>query len=147
MRPLGGEGDEGAQGRRLHPHTPEERRRVQSSDIQRHYVWKAREFETLWKDLLLLQEDGGEVESRFLGALVLEDQGGGLSTDPDEYLIVDGQQRLLTLTLLLVAIAEQASMIGTPKAKEYATQLTKLWVLNQATRISDEAKVLPTLSD
>lgn len=115
--------------------------------FQRHYVWKAREFETLWKDLLLLQEEGGEVESRFLGALVLEDQGGGLSTDPDEYLIVDGQQRLLTLTLLLVAIAEQASLIGTPEGKEYAVQLTKLWVLNQATRISDEAKVLPTLSD
>lgn len=52
------------------------------------------------------RDKGGEVQSRFLGALVFEDQGGGLSTDSDEYLIIDGQQRLITLCILLAAIAD-----------------------------------------
>lgn len=115
--------------------------------FQRHYVWRSKEFQTLWRDISLLQEEGGEIESRFLGALVLEDQGGGLSTDPDEYLIVDGQQRLLTISLLLVAIAEEANGIGTKEAKTFASRLTRQWILNQASRIADEPKVLPTLAD
>jgi hypothetical protein len=115
--------------------------------FQRHYVWKGEQFETLWQDITLLLEVGGEVESRFLGALVLEDQGGGLSTDPDEYLIVDGQQRLLTLQLVLAAIAAEADALGTPEAKTFAAQNAKLWLVNQSTRIAEQLKVLPTLED
>lgn len=115
--------------------------------FQRHYIWKEKQFEVLWSDFSLLGEEGGEVESRFLGALVLEDQGGGLATDPDEYLIVDGQQRLLTIYLVLIAVAERAHALGTARAKSFAIDMTRQWLVNQASKVADTAKVLPTLED
>lgn len=115
--------------------------------FQRHYVWQQHQFDLLWSDLGLLQEDGGEIESRFLGAIVLEDQGRGLATDPDEYVIVDGQQRLLTLYLLLVAIAQDAHSQHSPAAKTFAGDLVRQWLINQGSKIAGEAKVTPTLAD
>ena len=115
--------------------------------FQRHYVWKQKQFDLLWTDLSLLREEGGEVDSRFLGALVLEDQGGGLATDPDEYLIVDGQQRLLTIYLALIAIAERAHGTGDPAGETFARDIARQHLVNQGSRVRDEAKVIPTLED
>ena len=65
---------------------------------QRDFAWTQEEVDLLWQDLInALEEDRGEY---FLGAIVLapnKDDGQILE-------IVDGQQRLATLSMMLAAI-------------------------------------------
>jgi len=65
---------------------------------QRDYSWTDEEIDTLWQDLTAVIEDGrGEY---FLGAIVLSPP----ENDEQTLEIVDGQQRLATLTMILSAI-------------------------------------------
>lgn len=71
---------------------------------QRDYVWKEVNWKELWIDLqFTLQNDNKIPWSHFLGTIVLnqaEDKDNGL----DKYEIIDGQQRMMTIYLLLIAI-------------------------------------------
>lgn len=73
--------------------------------FQRPYAWERTEWQALWDDLLEVHEAG--MQSRhFLGAVVVveEDIRGLVPT----FTLIDGQQRLLTLSLLLHALAREA---------------------------------------
>lgn len=63
--------------------------------FQRDYAWEEEQWEDLWTDLmeLLAQPD----QRHFLGTLVLESKGF-------DAVVIDGQQRLATLTILALAI-------------------------------------------
>ncbi|MCC7485537.1 MAG: DUF262 domain-containing protein [Burkholderiales bacterium] len=66
---------------------------------QRDYSWEEEQWEDLWNDLLELR--GRPDDRHYMGALVVEGKSDR------EFLIIDGQQRLATLTLLaLAAIAK-----------------------------------------
>lgn len=71
--------------------------RFQVPQFQREYAWEREEVEEFFSDL----QRGLTEDSYFLGLIVLT--GPGLPKD-----IVDGQQRLLTLTLLASAVFHQA---------------------------------------
>jgi uncharacterized protein with ParB-like and HNH nuclease domain len=61
---------------------------------QRDYSWKEDNWEDLWADILLLSE----VNSiHYLGAIVLQSKGN------DIFSIIDGQQRLTTITIIALA--------------------------------------------
>ena len=63
---------------------------------QRDYSWSEEQWEDLWNDVLDLRQDP---ETRhYLGALVVE------GTSDRDFLIIDGQQRLATLSLLALAV-------------------------------------------
>ena len=63
---------------------------------QRDYSWSPEEWEDLWDDIAGLRSD---TENRhYLGALVIE------GTNDREFMIIDGQQRLATLSLLSLAV-------------------------------------------
>lgn len=63
---------------------------------QRDYSWSEEEWEDLWDDIAGLRSD---TESRhYLGALVIE------GTSDRQFMIIDGQQRLATLSLLSLAV-------------------------------------------
>lgn len=68
-------------------------------DYQRLYSWEESQWEEFWEDLNELEED----ESHFLGSIVVIEREGGFG-QLDEYELVDGQQRLTTISLLLKAI-------------------------------------------
>lgn len=63
---------------------------------QRDYSWLEEEWEDLWNDVIELQPDRSAVH--YMGALVVEG-----SNDRD-FLIIDGQQRLATLSLFALAV-------------------------------------------
>ena len=63
---------------------------------QRDYSWKEEQWEDLWNDILQLRSN--REERHYLGALVVE------AEDDREFLIIDGQQRLATLSLLALAV-------------------------------------------
>lgn len=68
-------------------------------DYQRLYSWGEDQWDEFWRDLTGLEEE----ESHFLGSIVVIERDGGFGK-LDEYELVDGQQRLTTISLLLKAI-------------------------------------------
>ena len=67
---------------------------------QRHYVWDKRNWEELFDDISFVGEN--ESASHFLGGFVFEDAG---RKDGLQYFyIIDGQQRIITLTILIASI-------------------------------------------
>jgi hypothetical protein len=62
----------------------------------------------LWEDITQLAEDRVEHPdaSHFIGSLVLAPSPSNGPTGVQEYLVVDGQQRLTTLIILLCAIRD-----------------------------------------
>lgn len=76
---------------------------------QRPYQWKPDQWQILWDDLEELVEDRRENGNltHFIGSLVLVpvDRAQNAAS-VQRYLVVDGQQRLTTLTLLLAAIRD-----------------------------------------
>ena len=65
--------------------------------FQRRYSWEKRQCEQLWDDVLHVGENEN-IPSHFLGSIV--SIGDGSPTVP-KFLVIDGQQRLATLSLLL----------------------------------------------
>jgi uncharacterized protein with ParB-like and HNH nuclease domain len=63
---------------------------------QRDYAWKIENCEKLWEDILYLKESGKS--NHFLGALV------NIYNKQEEWMIIDGQQRLITISLFLLSI-------------------------------------------
>lgn len=63
---------------------------------QRDYSWNKEDWEDLWNDILEIPND----KSHYLGYLVLQPN----KTGEDSYWIIDGQQRLITLSLLALAV-------------------------------------------
>ncbi len=67
---------------------------------QRRYVWEKRNWEELFDDVSSVAD--GLCDSHFLGSFVLKEEGreNGLP----QYTIIDGQQRVITLTIILSSI-------------------------------------------
>jgi hypothetical protein len=77
--------------------------------FQRHYSWDQKQWRRLWNDLMRLVDDGARPESRssvhFLGPLVTIPQPVAPGSLPT-WQVIDGQQRLTTITLLLAALRD-----------------------------------------
>ena len=87
--------------------------------FQRRYSWEEQHCNKLWQDILRVGQDD-EIPSHFLGSIVYIEPGIQNVSAVSESLVIDGQQRLTTLSLLLLAlsrvIGEPDSEIGiTPK--------------------------------
>lgn len=63
--------------------------------FQRDYSWGIEEWEDLWQDILAIEESN----DHYMGYIVL--QGG---QNEKHHIIIDGQQRITTLSLLILAI-------------------------------------------
>ncbi len=61
--------------------------------FQRDYSWEQEQWEDLWNDIQELDQEG----SHYMGYIVLQQK------EKNKYEIIDGQQRLVTLTLLILA--------------------------------------------
>ncbi len=74
---------------------------------QRVYSWEKEQCKQLWDDIV---KTGGndQMNGHFIGSIVFV-QDGIYTTSHNELLIIDGQQRLTTITLLLTALREHWS--------------------------------------
>lgn len=64
---------------------------------QRDYSWKEEQWEDLWEDLANVDADR---QDHYMGAIVLE------SVARKQYRVIDGQQRLTTLSILILACVD-----------------------------------------
>ena len=71
---------------------------------QRTYSWTERECQQLWNDIM---RAGGndEIRRHFVGSVVYIEKGLYQVSSQSPMLVIDGQQRLTTVTLLLEALA------------------------------------------
>lgn len=67
-------------------------------EYQRGFEWNEKHFEDLWADL---QRIGGRVNKHYLGNIILLGEEGD-----DKFEIVDGQQRMVTISILMMAIRD-----------------------------------------
>lgn len=73
-------------------------------EYQRQYSWEEEQWEDLWNDLRSIDEN----TTHFLGSIVLVEQDT-LINELDQWEVVDGQQRLTTISLLLCMLREHYS--------------------------------------
>ncbi len=86
--------------------------------FQRSYTWSQAQCDELWRDML---KSANEECDHFTGAVLCMPESDGLS-----YQIVDGQQRLATLTLLMIALHDflgkrDTSIMGLDASRVEAT--------------------------
>ena len=72
---------------------------------QRTYSWTIEECEQLLRDIIRVGEQE-QVPTHFVGAIVYVEKGLSQISLQEPHLVIDGQQRLTTITLLLSALAE-----------------------------------------
>jgi hypothetical protein len=73
--------------------------------FQRDYSWTDEEWEDLWSDILGTIQEGGE-PAHYMGYLVLQSQ------DEKSFDVIDGQQRLTTLSLIVLAVLKNLQRLG-----------------------------------
>lgn len=69
---------------------------------QRKYSWNNKQCEQLLKDIIRVGKSTSKEKTHFIGSIVCLDMGKIFTT----YQIIDGQQRITTLSLLIAAIAK-----------------------------------------
>src|ERR1035437_6366303 len=74
--------------------------------FQRRYSWGRAEWDALWDDIARLALDRKvNPDTHFLGSVVLATTPAGAAGSRD-LLVIDGQQRLVTVSLLLCALRD-----------------------------------------
>ena len=98
--------------------------------FQRDYSWTTEQCEQLWEDVLRAGEgsDGGH----FMGSFVYAE--GNASAAFSQWLVIDGQQRLTTLTLLLVALRDHIHEIGWDGEEPTQEQIDTYFLKNMLER-------------
>ncbi|MEH6373330.1 DUF262 domain-containing protein [Streptomyces sp. KLMMK] len=112
---------------------------------QRTYSWSEKQLAQLWNDILEqaeLLESGAMVNTHFLGPVVLAPSPQNEATFP-RWLVVDGQQRLTTLSLALAAIRDHL-VDGRP---DEAERIDEEYLINKRKKGDDYFRLLPTQAD
>lgn len=112
--------------------------------FQRRYVWEKSNVEQLFADLDTVLD--GTYSKRFLGALVFNNETAPTSTAAGRYWIIDGQQRLTTLYLILVAIAELSAGLG-DEGKDLARETFDSYLVSARPATKGKPRLAPTLVD
>jgi uncharacterized protein with ParB-like and HNH nuclease domain len=73
--------------------------------FQRDYSWTEENWEDLWQDILGLYDDPSA--SHYMGAIVLQTS----STSDQEFTIIDGQQRIATISIIAIAVIEKIQVL------------------------------------
>jgi hypothetical protein len=114
--------------------------------FQRQYAWQRKQREQLWSDVLDLYEErreGAENAQHFMGSVVTAPEQLGPDR-PAVHTLIDGQQRLITLNVMLAALRDHVAESN----KVAAVKINGLYLCNQFPQEpSDEFKVLPTQRD
>jgi len=110
---------------------------------QRTYSWTLKECEQLWKDILKAGKDES-ISGHFIGSIVYVEKGLYQVSAIPSLLVIDGQQRLTTISLLLSALCNTAN--GN-KLEINPEKISSYYLLNEKEEGSLKYKLLLTKSD
>jgi len=116
---------------------------------QRQYAWKVTpQLELLWQDIAReagrLETGGGAVAPHFMGAIVIA-QMKTFGKQVQAFEVIDGQQRLTTFQLLMVALRDIAAKYSPEYAAESAKHLINDGVMEDGA--IERFKLWPSLAD
>ncbi|MCY4455029.1 MAG: DUF262 domain-containing protein [Chloroflexi bacterium] len=109
--------------------------------FQRPYTWEHDDWSTLWNDILEAYSDGSS-SGHFLGSIVSKAQSGtpeGVSP----FIVIDGQQRLTTLSIALAALRDR---IG-EKDPGAVERIDEFCLINKWAKGEYRYKIRPTQAD
>lgn len=112
---------------------------------QRTYSWTEKQLRQLWSDILEqaeLIERGEKANTHFLGSVVLAPSPQNEATFP-RWLVVDGQQRLTTLSLALAAIRDHIKDAEPDEAERIGEE----YLINKRKSGNEHFRLLPTQAD
>lgn len=113
---------------------------------QRPYAWGSRQRTRLWRDVVALESTrrGNPSATHFMGSLVLS--SGRIGPTGVEFLVVDGQQRLTTLSILLCALRDHLRD-HRPEDPMLAASIHEQFVADRYKSGDARLKVLPSRVD
>lgn len=106
--------------------------------FQRPYTWTENNWQALWDDLMV-QYEAGDSGTHFMGAIVSV-PARSTPVGVNKYLIIDGQQRLTTVSLLLCALRD---ILDTNSA----SRIQEVYLTNRFRDLEDTLKFVPTQAD
>jgi uncharacterized protein with ParB-like and HNH nuclease domain len=110
--------------------------------FQRSYAWEPKHWQRILADVDALSETAPE-RAHFLGPLVCAPTAH-VPGEVTPYQLIDGQQRLTTLTLMLCAIRELAQQHG---LIDLAAEISEDYLLHKRRKGLSRYKVVPRLGD
>lgn len=96
---------------------------------QRTYSWTEKECRQLWDDIIRSGKNDS-VSVHFIGSIVYIEEGLSNNTVQSPQLVIDGQQRLTTVTLLIAALAKALGDDDEPVEGFSARKLRNYYLLN-----------------
>ena len=117
---------------------------------QRVYSWDDPECEQLWKDIVRTGSNDATGE-HFTGSIVYVEKDQGTIAQAQPALLIDGQQRMTTVTLLLAAIAAHLEALPTAEQEPVGgfapVKIRGLWLTNQYESGDQYFKLILSQSD
>ncbi len=120
---------------------------IQQQDVQflipvyqRNYDWKNEHCKQLLSDIKKVGKNE-DIATHFIGSIVYVQTG--LSTSP-VLTIIDGQQRLTTITLLISALVRKSNESGNKKLSD---ELTRRYLINEFKSDDEKLKLKPIKKD
>jgi uncharacterized protein with ParB-like and HNH nuclease domain len=111
--------------------------------FQRYYSWEKENWEQLWDDIEELMEPENLTRTHFLGSLVFHPLQPSLS-GPQSFQVIDGQQRLMTFSLLLCTIRYHAHELG---FGELETEISERFLIHKFKKGAEHFRVYPRQRD
>lgn len=113
---------------------------------QRTYSWTEPECRQLWDDILRAGSDE-RISSHFMGSIVYINEDIYQVSTQSQMLVIDGQQRLTTVSLLLEALARKVGDEDEPVNGFSARKLRDYYLLNPIEKGERRYKLLLTQTD
>lgn len=111
--------------------------------FQRTYSWEQKQWLTLWEDLLELVEGEQQYDNHFIGSIVSIPVNAN-PTGVQQFVVIDGQQRLTTLLILLSVIRDKAAE---EELDELSAEINETMLVNRFKKGEEYFKLLPTQVD
>ncbi len=112
---------------------------------QRTYSWTEKECRQLWADILRTGTND-EISAHFVGSVVYIEQGLYQISSQSQLLVIDGQQRLTTVSLILAALSEAVGD-GEPFDGFSARKIRNWYLLNPEETDDKHFKLLLSQTD
>ena len=113
---------------------------------QRTYSWEEAQCQQLWDDIMRAGHKD-DINAHFVGSVVYIEKGLYNVSDQSPLLVIDGQQRLTTVSLILEALARKLEGGGEPVEGFSGKKIRNYYLLNDLEEGEKRYKLLLTQTD
>ncbi|MDU9767804.1 DUF262 and DUF1524 domain-containing protein [Helicobacter pylori] len=115
---------------------------------QRVYSWEKEQCKQLWDDIIKTggNDQNDQIEGHFIGSIVFV-HDGIYTTNYNELLIIDGQQRLTTITLLFIALRDHLNDEDEFLEKFLCQKIQNRYLINSDEKGDKKFKLILSESD